>query len=121
MSDRKRVLIVDDDSVIREFVRDICERRELEVVEAQGLAELKEALTDSHFDLIISDFQYKDGTAAMLPFELKNQGIETPYILMSGFGGVNETTAKQNGAAAFLVKPFRRQDLEETIRALSIY
>ncbi len=111
-----RILIIDDEQLIRHALRDILEYEKYEVQEAEdGTAGLKAALEGS-FDAIFCDVKMpgKDGIEVVEGLALK--GIETPVIIMTGHGSVElAVQALKAGAYDFIEKPL---DLNRVLVAL---
>lgn len=115
------VLVVDDDARLREFVRVNLEMDGYSVREAANAEEGLAALEDESPDLILLDVMMPgmDGWE-MLRRVQERHGIGTiPVIMFSG--KVDERTAEQaaeQGAQAFLGKPFDPQRLIESTKQL---
>ena len=111
-----RILIIDDERLIRHALRDILEYEKHEVAEAEdGVAGLKAAL-DSPFDVIFCDVKMpgKDGIEVVEALSMK--GVETPVIIMTGHATVElAVEALKAGAYDFIEKPL---DLNRILVAL---
>jgi excisionase family DNA binding protein len=118
---RPLVLIVDDDPRLREFVRVNLEMDGYVVREAGNAAEGFEALEQERPDLILLDVMMPqvDGFE-MLQRMRASHGVDSiPVIMFSG--KVDEETADraaEQGAQAFIGKPFDPQQLIESTRQL---
>lgn len=111
-----RILIIDDEQLIRHALRDILEYEQHEVEEAgDGTAGLKAAM-EGTFDAVFCDVKMpgKDGVEVVEALNLK--GVETPVIIMTGHGSVElAVTALKAGAYDFIEKPL---DLNRVLVAL---
>ncbi len=111
-----RILIIDDEHLIRHALRDILEYEQYEVEEAgDGNVGLKSAL-EGNFDVIFCDVKMpgKDGIEVVEALALK--GVETPVIIMTGHGSVElAVQALKAGAYDFIEKPL---DLNRVLVAL---
>ena len=111
-----RILIIDDERLIRHALRDILEYEQHEVAEAEdGTTGLKSAL-EGKFDAIFCDVKMpgKDGIEVVEALSLK--GVETPVIIMTGHGSVElAVQALKGGAYDFIEKPL---DLNRVLVAL---
>src|SRR5215218_3904921 len=111
---RRRILIVDDDARLREFVRVNLEMEGYQVREASSADEGLEALDEEPPDLILLDVMmpHVDGWE-MLRRVQERHGVGTiPVIMFSG--KVDEETLKHaaaRGAQGFIGKPFDPQQL----------
>ena len=113
-----RILIVDDDTVVRRLVRDGLEREGFEVTEAEdGPAALAE-VAHCRPDLVILDLN--------LPlvggFDILHRLRETsmmPVILLSGRSAeIDRVLGLEMGADDYVVKPFSPRELASRVRAV---
>ena len=91
MFDRLRILIVDDDPLDRETLRRALSRDALkletfavDLVEVETLAAARDALGREEFSCIFLDHLLPDGSGLELLIEARNQGIQTPVIVLTG-------------------------------------
>ena len=120
----RRVLLVDEDSSVRGAAHALLERYGC-IVEtapngAQAVFMLRNLMSDGGYDVIISDIRLPDISG--YDFMLKLQEIiktdPLPLILMTGFGydpGHSIVKARQAGLQAILYKPFRLDQLLDTV------
>jgi len=121
MSNKKKILIVDDESDIVELLSLRLESEGFEVISAgDGYTALDKARKDKP-DLIILDLMlpkingYK--VCRILKFDEKHKGI--PIIIFTARGqDQDKQLGKEVGADAYLVKPFEPQILMKTINKL---
>lgn len=116
----KRVLVADDEDVIRETVRDVLVGCGCSVSTAiDGAAAIK-LIAQESFDLVLSDIKMplKDGYDVFAA--AKDANPATPVILTTGFGydpNHSIVRARREGLAAVLFKPFKVDQLLSEIRA----
>ena len=104
---KPRVVIVDDEAVIREFVRTILEKSGCEVVEAADGQSLKEMLTDPQPDVVLLDLKLPDTDGLTLLPQLKKTWPEAEVIVLTGHGSIEAAVeATKRGAYYFQSKPF---------------
>lgn len=91
MSDRLRILIVDDDPLDREALRRALSRDALkfetiaaDLVEVETLAEARTVLEREEFSCIFLDYLLPDGSGLELLLEVRDQDIQTPIIVLTG-------------------------------------
>jgi len=123
-SQRKRILIVDDDPEIREIVTAILESLDF-LVTAVGGANEAIAIVESEIpDAILTDIHMAEGDGFELINAVRDRGLTIPIIAMSGGSTTLSGTdhlelARKLGAVAIVDKPFRSAHLAEAIdRAL---
>jgi FixJ family two-component response regulator len=111
------VFIVDDDAGVRESVRDLLESVGLQ---CEDFATAQEFLRSEHTDgpsCLILDVRLPDISGLDLQHEIKRAGIRIPIIFLTAHADVSMTVrAMKSGAAEFLTKPFREQDLIDAVQ-----
>lgn len=111
-----RILIIDDERLIRHALRDILEYEKHVVEEAENGNDGLKAALDGKFDVIFCDVKMpgKDGIEVVESMSLK--GVETPVVIMTGHGTVElAVQALKAGAYDFIEKPL---DLNRILVAL---
>ncbi len=115
-----RVLVADDDEGVRVGLVANLELEGYEVVEARDGAEAIELIGANSYDLIVSDVVMPSATGVEVLHALRQQNLDTPFILISAF--VSEdlvTRALGDGLFAMLYKPFAMDRILEVVaRAL---
>jgi two-component system response regulator AtoC len=117
---KARLLLVDDEAdTCKQLAKLLKDELELDVVVAESLAEAKRKL-DSRPHLLVSDLSLPDGDGMDLLDSVREAGLTTRVIVMTGFGGVREAVrALQLGAIDFLTKPVDTDHLIKVVeRAL---
>lgn len=114
-----RILVIDDEPTVRDYLRRILEREGFSVLEAGDGEEGLAALDKGNVDLIILDILMpkKDGIEFLI--DLRQRTTKVGVIAVSGGGrpsGCYLTPAKALGAAKALAKPFDRADLIDAVR-----
>ncbi len=117
----KRILIADDEDIIRETVRDVLVGYGCEVTAvSEGAAAIKKISAEPPFDLVLSDIKMPQKNGYEVFAAAKNANPKTPVILTTGFGyDPNHAIirARREGLAAVLFKPFKVDQLLDQIRA----
>jgi DNA-binding response OmpR family regulator len=105
----KRILIVDDDSEIRQFLKTIIDSKE-RIVEAVGTMEEARAILETgSVDLLLLDLYLPDGNGIKLLSDLRER---PKTIIMTAFGGWESHVKAYNlGAFYYLDKPFKVSQL----------
>lgn len=117
--DTKRILLADDEEIIRDTVRDVLAGYGCEVTVACDGAEAIAHLGDASFDLVLSDIKMPGRSGYDVFAAAKEVNSQTPVILMTGFGyDPNHTIvrARREGLAAVLFKPFKVDQLLNEVR-----
>jgi DNA-binding NtrC family response regulator len=117
-----RVLVVDDEAVVRAATTRMLERAGHEPVEAEGVAAALQLLRRERVDVVVSDWQMPSLDGFDLLELMKVEGLTPPVVMMTAFGGVaNAVAAIKAGAVNYLLKPFQSEELELALaQALSV-
>lgn len=118
--DGRRVLLADDEEVLRDTVRDVLTGYGCCVCTAADGASAIELIAQQSFDLVLSDIKMPLKTGYEVFAAVKQANPATPVILTTGFGyDPNHTIirARREGLAAVLFKPFKVDQLLGEIRA----
>ena len=109
----KKILIVDDQKLTREFLIDALSKK-YEVSEAQDLAETLEAVEKDSFDVILTDVKMNDKDEGLeLLKVLHKRGIKSTVIVMTGYASIEQATeAMRLGAYDYIEKPFTVDEIK---------
>ena len=120
MSSRYRLLIVDDDTAMREMLASLFRDRDYSVEEAASAAEALEQADEQCFDVVLSDIRMPGKTGIEMVGELRGRLPETPVVLMTAFGSIDSAVESMRaGAFDYITKPFEPDAVILTIeRAL---
>jgi excisionase family DNA binding protein len=120
VSERPRILVVDDEASIRELLSKTLALAEYEVDTAQDGRAAVERLRLGHYDLLIADLKMPGLDGLSLIREAKRLNVELPVIIITGFSTESSAIEAVNlGVAGYLTKPFRvPQVLAAAARAL---
>lgn len=112
----EKILIVDDEMLVRNFLADTLRRKNLEVTTAETGQKALSLLKNHHFDLIITDMKLPDLTGIDILKKAKELHAETIVIVITAFGTVeNAVEAMRLGAFNYLLKPFSPDTIEAMI------
>jgi len=117
---RPRVLVVDDESSIRELLAKTLALAEYDVDTAPDGRAALERLRLGHYDLLIADLKMPGMDGLTLIREAKRLKADMPVIIITGFSTESSAIEAVNlGVAGYLTKPFRvPQVLAAAARAL---
>jgi CheY-like chemotaxis protein len=113
----KRILVADDDKVIRDAVTWFLEFMGFEVALAGNGIEALAVFLESSFDLVLTDLQMPAMDGLSLASHIKERSPSTPVILLTGCD--RETVWKKVERApvdSVIFKPFRLKDLQRTVQ-----
>lgn len=113
-----RILIVDDEATIR---ASLLEALAADGYETDAAESGEEALARCHataYDLLVTDLKLPGVSGLEVLQALRNQGKQTPVIMMTAYGDVDTAvSAMRLGAYDFIPKPFKLTMLRKQVRA----
>ncbi len=112
----EKVLVVDDDPTMRNFLMELLKRKKLDVKTAQNGKEAISNLNTYNFDLVITDMKLGDLTGFDVLKKTKELHPEAVVIVITAFGSIeNAVDTIKGGAFNYLIKPFSPDSLEAMI------
>ena len=109
---RKRILIADDEQVLRESLASLLEDEGYEVLQAPDGRKAYEIIIDEPVDLVLSDMRMPEMDGLALLDHLQKTAPQTPMIIMTAYATVdNAVSAMRVGAWDYLLKPVQFDDL----------
>ena len=123
MSEKPRILVVDDEESHRIMLRAVLKEEGYEVSEASDGTEAVKAVEQEPFDLILMDIRMRtmDGIEAL--GEIRKISPLVPVLIMTAYASVKTAVeALKAGAFEYLTKPLDTDELKILIeKALEIY
>lgn len=110
-------MIVDDDPVALDLLREVLSKEGYEVVSALSAEEAISQGIENIFDVIITDVRMgeKDGMDVLRSF--KKTSPETAVIMITAFGSIDTAIeAIREGAFDYISKPFKLEEIKITVR-----
>jgi DNA-binding response OmpR family regulator len=119
MTGTRRVLLVDDDVMLRESLAEqLAQEDGFQPVEAGTCAEARERARDGLYDVMILDVGLPDGDGRTLCREFREQGVTCPIILLTAHDSDTDIVeGLASGANDHVSKPFRFAVLAARIHA----
>ena len=112
-----RILVVDDETAIREAIRMTLEYEGYRVEEARSGQEGIDKSTKTPYDAILLDIKMPVLDGIEVLENLKEQRVAAPVIMVSGHGDISTAVeCTKRGAFDFLEKPLNRDKLLLTVR-----
>jgi cyclic di-GMP phosphodiesterase len=112
----RRVLVVDDEQVIRELIAEILVDAGYDVVAAADAGEALELLEDERIEIVVSDIVMPGMTGLELLEEVRTRRPSLPVVLVTGAGThAMLTDALAGGAAGLVMKPFSHAELARAV------
>ncbi|MCS7066808.1 MAG: response regulator [Fimbriimonadales bacterium] len=108
----RRVLIVDDDDLVRETLRFVLEDGGYRVYSAASGAEALRLLEREPIDIVLSDIFMPGMNGFDLLRQIRERAPETPVILITGYGNIEMAReALKQGASDFITKPYNIHEI----------
>jgi len=113
----KRILVIDDEKGLRDFMSHELGGRGYEVCVAVDAEEAMVRLQDQRFDLVISDVRMPGMDGIALVEAIKRRYPHLEVLLTTGYGTVEGAVeAMKRGAFDFLLKPVETEHLAAVVR-----
>jgi two-component system copper resistance phosphate regulon response regulator CusR len=114
-----RVLIVEDELKTRESLAEGLRMETWNVATAETGREAIEQLDAGPVDLVVLDRMLPDGDGLAVLRHLRERGAQTPVLMLTARGAINDRVAGlEGGADDYLAKPFAFAELVARCRAL---
>ncbi len=115
---RDRILVIEDEEIVRGLIVEVLEGAGFEDVEAERAEAGLEALSRNSISLVVSDIVMPGLTGLELLERVRATHPSLPVVLVTGAGTYgNLTQALANGASGIVVKPFSHADLVAAVHS----
>ena len=119
MKNRGSILVVDDESIIRQLLVRTISRDGYSVSEASDGVAALEVLQKSHFDIVVSDIKMPRMNGMELLTEIRSKYPRVSVVLITGHGSeYNAEAVTEAGADQFITKPFKNTEISHTLATL---
>lgn len=107
----EKILIVDDEPLIRQLLKDLLKNKDVEVAENGEKA--IHLLKNNFFDLVLTDMKMPKKSGLDVLAYTKKHHPETLVMIMTAYGSIeNAVEAMKLGAFHYLIKPFSLEAFE---------
>ncbi|GGY38767.1 transcriptional regulator [Bacterioplanes sanyensis] len=108
------ILVVEDETIIRQALRRLLQRHDYEVTDVDSLDAARQQSLDQ-FDLIISDLRLPGGNGT----ELISLAGRTPVLIMTSYASLRSAVDSMKlGAVDYIAKPFDHDELVDAVRRI---
>ncbi len=112
MSGTTKILVVDDELIMRESLAGWLERDGHQVFTAASGEEALNMIKESRFDIILLDIKMEGITGLEVLKRVKEDDPEVAIIMITAYGSISTAIeAMKNGARDYLLKPFDPEEL----------
>src|SRR3954470_4642340 len=116
-TDTPRILVVDDERVIREILSDFLSLEGYVVRTVEDGVEALKELQRRSYNLVISDLKMPNMTGLELIERITALGIPVLTVIMTGFGtGETAIEAMKQGAYDYILKPFKVEEVVHIVQ-----
>jgi len=116
MSERMRILLIDDEEIVSRRLRPALEREGYEVESFMVGKDALASIAAKNFDIVVTDMRIDEVNGLQVLEAALKKSSKTKVVLITGYATkelAREALAK--GAFEVLAKPFRPQDLRDAI------
>jgi len=107
-----RILVVDDELSMRQYLEVLLRRRGHEVVTAAGVAEARARLDEQEVDLVVSDMRLGHESGLQVLKAARDQASPPEVILITAYGTpAAAVEAMREGAYDYICKPFDNEEM----------
>ncbi len=111
-----KILVIDDDAVVREVISEMLALGGFEVVTASTATEALELFVDEEIELVVSDIVMPDMSGLELLDVMRLHRPSLPIVLVTGANTRdNLSEALTRGADGLVAKPFSQPELQEAV------
>src|SRR5690554_2677030 len=111
MTAQNKILIVEDEQVIRAALKRLLERHKYSVQEAGSVKEAIELYNMDDFDIVISDLRLPGAPGTDLI-----KATKTPVLIMTSYSSMRSAIdSMKMGAVDYISKPFEHEEMIETV------
>ena len=111
-----KILVIDDEKLIRWSVQRLLIREGHEVDIAEALDKAGAMLETGEYDLVLCDYIMPDGLGSKFLEKIREKGLSAKVIMMSG--NIPSEAVADSKADAFIEKPFRLKELKAAIKGI---
>ena len=117
MTALRKVLVVDDDPVVRKSFQRVLSGKGYAVITAQNGEEALRKLSEEKYDVVYTDIRMPGMNGLEVAEQVKARRPWTPVVIITGYGtDAAEARAKAAGVSGFLHKPLTPDMIEGSAR-----
>ncbi len=115
----EKVLVVDDEILMRRFLQESLERLNISVQTVQDANKALYMLADEEFDLVFTDIKMPNMSGIELLKRIKGQFPQTEVVVMTAYGTIETAIeAMKYGAFDYILKPFSVDQIEIVLKKI---
>ena len=119
MLEKIRIMVIDDEPLMRVTIQDALIAEGYEVVTAETGKRGLDLFGDNQTDILITDLKLPDMDGIKILKEVKTRNPEAHVIVITAYGSIDSAvTAMKEGASDYLTKPFSMDELLLIVKRL---
>ena len=112
----KSILIVEDDTTLGMMLKTWLQKKGFQVSTVSSIAHARKQIESHPADLVLSDLRLPDEDGILLLKWMREKGLQTPLIIMTGYADIQSAvTAIKLGANDYIAKPVNPDELLKKI------
>jgi two-component system response regulator PilR (NtrC family) len=112
-----KILVVDDELSMREFLSILLEREGYDVTVAGSAEDALRTMESALFDLVLSDVNMPGLTGIELLARIKERSPETAVLMLTAFSAADQAVeAMKLGAYDYIGKPFKNEEIKQLVK-----
>lgn len=116
MARKAEVLIVDDEAIVGERLRDYLEKKGMAVETCTDSRQAIDRIKEESFDVIVTDIKMEGPSGIDLLVTVKAEAPASEVIMITGYGTYEaQRQAEAVGAFDFVHKPFKVEDVYKKV------
>jgi DNA-binding NtrC family response regulator len=116
-ADGGRILVIDDEPIIREVLQDMLAREGYDLAVAPDAETGLQILEAREFDLVVLDLMLPGLGGFETLQEIKKRDTDQVVVMITAYGSIETAVqAMRMGAHDYLTKPFKNEDVLRTLR-----
>lgn len=120
--ERRKILIVEDDQLVREFLIETLKRQSCDIDSAESAEDAIYEINQNPYNLVITDIRLPDKNGMKVLDAAKSVSNDIGVIVMTAYGTIdNAVEAMKVGAFDFLTKPFTADRFEMVVNKFFEY
>ena len=114
-----KILVVDDEEIIRESLSFVLKKEGYLVEEAENGKAAYDKIVEDSFDVVITDLEMPGMKGIQLVEEIQKLNIQTSIIIITAYGSLDTAiSALRNGASDYILKPIEFDEILIKIKKL---
>ncbi|MEJ2628395.1 MAG: response regulator [bacterium] len=113
----KNILVIDDEELIRELLKDTFEKEKYVVETAENGEQAFKMISSDDFDLVITDIRLPDISGMEILEKIKSKYPEIGVIMITAYGSIKSAVkSMKDGAFDYIAKPFEIDEIRIVVK-----